>query len=103
MSTSFESELMKLLDEHKDEIIQIRRYLHQHPELSFHGKHTSEFIKNYYKGLDCQVRDCGDGYGIVVDINADNPGKKNQPGALTLMHCQSKRIMIYHLSHKNLA
>ena len=38
--------------------------------------HTSEFIKNYYKGLDCQVRDCGDGYGIVVDINADKPGKK---------------------------
>ena len=69
MSTSFESELMKLLDEHKDEIIQIRRYLHEYPNYLF-------IIKNYYKGLDCQVRDCGDGYGIVVDINADKPGKK---------------------------
>ena len=76
MSTSFESELMKLLDEHKDEIIQIRRYLHQHPELSFHGKHTSEFIKNYFKCLVWLFRDFVDGYGIVVDINADNPGKK---------------------------
>lgn len=35
MSTSFESELMKLLDEHKDEIIQIRRYLHEYPNYLF--------------------------------------------------------------------
>lgn len=35
MSTSFESELMKILDEHKDEIIQIQRYLHEHPNYLF--------------------------------------------------------------------
>ena len=76
MDANFESELMQLIDEHKDEMIKIRRYLHEHPEPSFHEKHTAEFIKNYYRDLDCKVHDCGDGYGIVVDINADKPGKK---------------------------
>ena len=76
MDANFESELMQLLDEHKDEMIKIRRYLHEHPEPSFHEKHTAEFIKNYYRDLDCKVHDCGDGYGIVVDINVDKPGKK---------------------------
>ncbi|WP_103662317.1 amidohydrolase [Lactobacillus sp. HT06-2] len=76
MKTTFETKLMQLLDQHQDEIIKIRRYLHEHPELSFHEQKTSEFIKKYYQDLDCQVRSCGDGYGIVVDINPGKPGKK---------------------------
>ena len=76
MNANFETKLMQLLDQNKDEIIKIRRYLHEHPELSFHEKKTSEFIENYYRDLDCQVRHCGDDYGIVVDINPDKPGKK---------------------------
>lgn len=68
MNANFETKLMQLLDQNKDEIIKIRRYLHEHPELSFHEKKTSEFIENYYRDLDCQVRHCGDDYGIVVDI-----------------------------------
>ena len=35
------SQLMKLLEERKDEIIQIRRYLHENPELSFKEEKTS--------------------------------------------------------------
>lgn len=38
MNTNFEKQLMNLLEQHKDEIIKIRRYLHEHPELSFHEK-----------------------------------------------------------------
>ena len=76
MNVNFETKLMQLLDQNKDEIIKIRRYLHEYPELSFHEKKTSEFIENYYRDLDCQVRHCGNGYGIVVDINPDKPGKK---------------------------
>lgn len=76
MNNNFEQQLMNLLDQHKDEIIKIRRHLHEYPELSFHEKNTSKFIKNYYQDLDCQVHDCGDGYGIVVDINPEKTGKK---------------------------
>ncbi|MBN3488397.1 amidohydrolase [Lactobacillus acidophilus] len=76
MNHNFESKLMTLLDDHQSEIIEIRRYLHEHPEVSFHEKHTAAFIKDYYGNLDCKVRDCGDCYGIVVDINPDKSGKK---------------------------
>ena len=76
MNSSFKNKLMHLLDEHQEEIIQIRRYLHEHPEVSFHEKNTALFIKNFYHDLDCQVRDCGTGYGIIVDINPNKPGKK---------------------------
>lgn len=76
MNKNFENQLMSLLDQYKDEIIEIRRYLHEHPELSFHEKNTSKFIKNYYKNLNCEVHDCGDGYGVIVDINSNKPGKK---------------------------
>ena len=67
---------MTLLDDHQSEIIELRRYLHEHPEVSFHEKNTATFIKDYYSNLDCKVRDCGDCYGIIVDINPDKPGKK---------------------------
>ena len=76
MNPSFESKLMTLLDDHQSEIIELRRYLHEHPEVSFHEKNTATFIKDYYSNLDCKVRDCGDCYGIIVDINPDKPGKK---------------------------
>lgn len=76
MTSTFETKLMHLLDEHQDEMIKIRRYLHENPELSFHEQKTAVFIKNYYRELDCQVSNCGDGYGIIVDINPGKAGKK---------------------------
>ncbi len=42
------SQLMKLLEERKDEIIQIRRYLHENPELSFKEEKTSQYIIDFY-------------------------------------------------------
>ena len=38
------SSITSLLDEVRPKIIEWRRYLHQHPELSFHEKETSQFI-----------------------------------------------------------
>lgn len=48
MNPSFESKLMTLLDDHRSEIIELRRYLHEYPEVSFHEKNTAAFIKDYY-------------------------------------------------------
>ncbi|WP_125761660.1 amidohydrolase [Companilactobacillus hulinensis] len=67
---------MEKLDDSRDEIIQIREYLHAHPEVSFKEKNTSAYIKKFYQNLDCTVRDCGDGHGIIVDIDSGNPGPK---------------------------
>ncbi|WEV36804.1 amidohydrolase [Lactobacillus sp. ESL0677] len=71
-----EEELMKRLDDDQDEMIKIRRHLHAHPELSNQEKQTHDYIKHFYDGLDCTVKDCGSGYGITVDIDSGKPGPK---------------------------
>lgn len=71
-----EQELMQRLENDEAEMIKIRRHLHEHPELSFQEKETAKYIKDYYKNLDCTVSDCGDGYGILVDIDSGQPGPK---------------------------
>lgn len=70
-----EEELFTKLDGYQDEIINLRRYFHQHPEVSFKEKHTAEYIKNYYHDLGIETKNYGSGYGIVVDIDSGRPGK----------------------------
>jgi amidohydrolase len=68
--------LMTMLEERKDEIITIRRYLHEHPELSFQEEKTSQYIEEFYKGKDVTVQTrVGGGYGIIVTIEGGKPGK----------------------------
>ncbi|QUG42387.1 amidohydrolase [Psychrobacillus sp. INOP01] len=68
--------LMKMLDERKDEMIQIRRYLHEHPELSFKEEKTAQYIAEFYKGKNVDVQtNVGNGYGIIVTIIGGKPGK----------------------------
>jgi hypothetical protein len=50
-------------------MIEIRRYLHQHPEISFKEEKTAQYIAGFYVGKDVQIaRNVGNGYGIVVTI-----------------------------------
>ena len=68
--------LMQMLDERKDEMIQIRRFLHEHPELSFEEEKTAQYIADFYKGKDVDIQtNVGNGYGIVVTIKGGKPGK----------------------------
>ncbi|WP_088810449.1 MULTISPECIES: M20 family metallopeptidase [Listeria] len=70
------NQLMKMLEERKDEMIQIRRHLHEHPELSFHEVETAKFIQNFYKGKDVEVAtEVGNGHAVVVTIKGGKPGK----------------------------
>ncbi|EAE8048706.1 amidohydrolase [Listeria monocytogenes] len=66
------TKLMNMLQERKDEITQIRRHLHEHPELSFHEAETAKFIQDFYKGKDVEV---GNGHAVVVTIKGGKPGK----------------------------
>lgn len=74
------TKLFALLEARHDEMVAIRRHLHQHPEVSFEEKETATYIENYYKGkpirIDTQV---GGGYGLLVTINE---GKSDQVLAL---------------------
>ncbi|MBM6615154.1 amidohydrolase [Desemzia sp. RIT804] len=72
---SAKSELLNRLDEKKDRMIEIRRYLHAHPELSFKEDKTSKYIQDFYQGKDCDIRTNVGGKGIVVTIDSGKPGK----------------------------
>src|SRR5690625_3833600 len=68
--------LMNMLEEREDEMIEIRRYLHENPELSFKEEKTAQFIENFYKGKDVEiVTNAGNGYGIIVTIKGGEPGE----------------------------
>ncbi|WP_077325099.1 amidohydrolase [Virgibacillus siamensis] len=70
------NELMKMLEERKDEMIEIRRYLHEHPELSFKEEKTAAYIADFYKGKDVEIEtNVGNGHGIIVTIKGGLPGK----------------------------
>ncbi|EPS2988701.1 M20 family metallopeptidase [Listeria monocytogenes] len=70
------TKLMNMLQERKDEITQIRRHLHEHPELSFHEAETAKFIQDFYKGKAVEVAtEVGNGHAVVVTIKGGKPGK----------------------------
>ncbi|MBY7142128.1 amidohydrolase [Virgibacillus sp. NKC19-3] len=69
-------QLMKMLEDRKDEMIAIRRYLHAHPELSFEEEKTAQYIIDFYKEKDVEIQtNVGNGYGIIVTIKGKKPGK----------------------------
>lgn len=59
-----------------EDMVEIRRYLHRHPELSFQEKKTAEFIVDYYNKLGIPVRSKVGGNGIVARIKGGRPGKR---------------------------
>jgi amidohydrolase len=68
-------ELYQKLEERWSEMVEIRRHLHQHPELSFQEKNTAKYIVDYYRRLGIDVRENVGGNGVVATINGRLPGK----------------------------
>ena len=59
-----------------NEIVEIRRYLHQHPELSFHEHKTSAYIKSILTKWDIPFTEGIAETGIVVILKGNNPEVK---------------------------
>ncbi|MFE4073623.1 amidohydrolase [Peribacillus sp. YIM B13477] len=68
-------QLLQKLEEKKERMIEIRRYLHQHPELSFKEEKTAQYIADFYKDKSVMIRTNVGGYGVVVTIEGGLPGK----------------------------
>lgn len=66
--------LYSRLDELYDEIVKIRRHLHQYPELSFQETKTAKFIAEYQEELGHEVRRNVGGNGVVAYLKGDKPG-----------------------------
>ncbi|MFF2484152.1 M20 family metallopeptidase [Paenibacillus sp. NPDC058071] len=66
--------LKKLLQPLYPDMIRRRRYLHQHPELSFQEAKTSQWIASELRSMGCEVQEGVGGYGIVATIKGHLPG-----------------------------
>jgi amidohydrolase len=56
------------------EIIEIRRDLHRHPEVSGKEERTSALVAQYLAGLGIEVRRCKTNYGVVGLLKGERPG-----------------------------
>lgn len=67
--------LFHLLEKNYHEMVSIRRYLHQHPEVSFKEVKTAQFIKQFYEKHNIEVKARVGGNGLVAKIYGKIPGK----------------------------
>lgn len=56
-------------------VVEWRRHLHRHPELSFHEKETSAFIADKLVEFGIEVRRSTSGYGLTGILRGHRPGK----------------------------
>ncbi|MDV2583438.1 M20 metallopeptidase family protein [Alkalibacillus haloalkaliphilus] len=68
-------QLYEKIDGLYERMVEDRRYLHQHPELSFHEKETAKYIENRYDELGIPYKSNIGGYGIVATLEGGKPGK----------------------------
>lgn len=73
MSTT--SELFAQIEGLYDEMVAIRRHLHENPELSFEEVETPKFIANYLTELGVEVETGVGGRGVIGRIYGGKPGK----------------------------
>lgn len=59
-----------------DQLVQIRRTLHQHPELAGKEKQTQAFLQKHFVNLGLEVITQTDGYGIIGVLKTGKKGKK---------------------------
>lgn len=67
--------LFTKLENSFEEMVSIRRHLHQHPELSFQEEKTATYIKTYYENLGIEVKGNVGGNGVVAKVYGAKPGK----------------------------
>ncbi|AJK89501.1 MULTISPECIES: amidohydrolase [Lysinibacillus] len=67
--------LFTLIDENYEEMVGIRRHLHEYPELSFEEVETPAYIAAYHKELGHEVREGVGGSGVVAVLRGARPGK----------------------------
>ena len=70
-----------LANKYYEEVVNHRKHLHSHPELSFQEYKTSEYIKDFLKKNNINYNDGYVKTGIVAHIKGENPDKKIIGGA----------------------
>lgn len=68
-------EMFDALDSYYEDMVNVRRYLHQHPELSFREFKTAKYIADFYRSLGAEVETNVGGNGVVARIKGAKSGK----------------------------
>ncbi|MCM2990577.1 M20 family metallopeptidase [Bacillus safensis] len=72
--STLQKSINERLDEHYEEMVEIRRHLHMNPELSFQEEETAAFIASYYDTLHIPTRTKVGGHGVLAFIEGASPG-----------------------------
>lgn len=72
--STLQKSINERLDEHYEEMVEIRRHLHMNPELSFQEEETAAFIASYYDTLQISTRTKVGGHGVLAFIEGASPG-----------------------------
>lgn len=67
--------LFQRLEQLYPSMVQLRRYFHQYPEVSFHEFKTAQTIATFYENIQIPIRTNVGGNGIVATIKGEKPGK----------------------------
>lgn len=67
--------LFAVLKEYEEEMISIRRFLHEYPEISYQEVKTPAYIADYHEKLGHDVRTGVGGRGVVATLRGGKPGK----------------------------
>lgn len=68
------SEIKDVVENKLDEVIRIRRHIHENPELSFEEYDTTNLIYNTLKNTDIQLEKCSGGTGLVGVLTGNGKG-----------------------------
>ncbi len=68
-------DIRKIVNELKDELIELRRDFHQHPELGFEEYRTSDKVAKYLEGCGLEVKTGIAHTGVTGFLKGDQPGK----------------------------
>jgi len=73
---NLKEKLFNLIEKKESDMIDIRRHLHQHPELSFEEAQTAEYIKSFYEGKDVKLtQPLEKEHAIIVEIKGGQEGR----------------------------
>ncbi|MGB3780923.1 MAG: M20 family metallopeptidase [Tunicatimonas sp.] len=73
---SLATDIKRLTQQHKAEVVATRRHLHQHPELSFQEQETARYVADRLKSFGITPQEGVADTGLVALIEGKNPQKK---------------------------
>lgn len=65
-------DIKKVIDDNFESMVELRRYMHQHPEVSFQEENTKAWIYDQIKDLGLEIKENVGGNGIVARLQVND-------------------------------